>query len=72
MKGLTYAGFNVITLTGNHMWDAGVPGIEDTIAWLKEHNIAPVGSGVNIDEARRPARSTYGRCGRHKRITKYI
>ena len=31
MKGLTYAGFNVITLTGNHMWDAGVPGIEDTL-----------------------------------------
>jgi hypothetical protein len=55
MKGLTYAGFNVITLTGNHMWDAGVPGIEDTLAWLKGHNIFPVGTGMNIDEARRPA-----------------
>jgi poly-gamma-glutamate capsule biosynthesis protein CapA/YwtB (metallophosphatase superfamily) len=55
MRGLTYAGFNVITLTGNHMWDAGVPGIEDTITWLKEHNITPVGTGMNIDEARHPA-----------------
>jgi poly-gamma-glutamate synthesis protein (capsule biosynthesis protein) len=55
MRALTYAGFNVITLTGNHMWDAGIPGIEDTISWLKEHDIFPVGTGMNIDEARRPA-----------------
>lgn len=55
MNGLTFAGFNVITLTGNHLWDAGEPGIEDTIAWLKEHNIIPVGAGMNISEARRPA-----------------
>ena len=54
MRALTYSGFNVITLTGNHMWDAGVPGIEDTLAWLKAHDIAPVGTGMNIEEARRP------------------
>ena len=54
MRGLTFAGFNVITLAGNHMWDAGVPGIKDTIAWLRNNGIAYVGAGMNIDEARRP------------------
>ena len=54
MRGLTFAGFNVITLAGNHMWDAGIPGIEDTITWLRNHGIAYVGAGMNIDEARRP------------------
>ena len=29
---LASAGFNVITLAGNHVWDMGAPGIEDTIA----------------------------------------
>ncbi len=55
MRAYVYSGFNVITLTGNHMWDAGVPGIEDTLNWLKAHDISPVGTGMNIDEARRPA-----------------
>jgi hypothetical protein len=55
MSALTFAGFNVVTLAGNHIWDAGVPGIEDTIQWLRNHNITCVGAGLNISEARRPA-----------------
>ena len=52
---LASAGFNVITLAGNHVWDSGTPGIEDTIAGLRNYGIAGVGAGMNIDEARRPA-----------------
>lgn len=48
-------GFSVLTLAGNHLTDAGVAGIEDTIAWLDQHGMAHVGAGMNLDEARRPA-----------------
>ena len=55
ISALSFAGFNVITLAGNHCWDAGVPGIEDTLAGLRNANIVSVGLGMNIDEARTPA-----------------
>lgn len=55
LQGLTYAGFNIVTLAGNHVWDAGLPGIEDTINTIKSLGIAFVGAGMNIDEARKPA-----------------
>ena len=55
MSAIPFAGFNVITLAGNHVWDSGPPGIEDTIAGLQNYGIAVVGAGMNIEEARRPA-----------------
>lgn len=55
MKALADAGFNVITLAGNHVWDSGSPGIEDTIAGFAKLNISTTGAGMNIDEARKPA-----------------
>ena len=55
MSAIPFAGFNVITLAGNHVWDSGPPGIEDTITGLQSYGIAVVGAGMNIDEARRPA-----------------
>jgi poly-gamma-glutamate synthesis protein (capsule biosynthesis protein) len=55
LKALISAGFHVVTLAGNHIWDAGVAGIEDTIRWLRDHGIAFTGAGMNIEEARRPA-----------------
>jgi hypothetical protein len=48
----SFAGFDVLTLAGNHIWDAGVPGIEDTISELKKYKIAHVGAGMNIREAK--------------------
>ena len=36
---LASAGFNVITLATNHIWDMGVPGIEDTITGLRNYGI---------------------------------
>lgn len=55
MSAIPYAGFNAITLAGNHIWDSGPAGIEDTIAGLKNYGIAFCGAGMNIDEARQPA-----------------
>jgi poly-gamma-glutamate capsule biosynthesis protein CapA/YwtB (metallophosphatase superfamily) len=55
LEALKYAGFNVVTLAGNHVWDAGVPGIEDTLAWFRAHGIACAGAGMNLQEARQPA-----------------
>lgn len=55
MGALASAGFNVITLAGNHIFDMGTPGIEDTIVGLKKYGIEVVGAGMNIDEARKPA-----------------
>lgn len=55
MSAFAYAEFDVITLAGNHIWDSGAPGVEDTIAGLKGYGIAHTGAGMTIDEARVPA-----------------
>jgi hypothetical protein len=55
MSALDDAGFDVITLANCHTWDAGDPGVEDTIAGLQKYGIAHCGAGMNINEARRPA-----------------
>jgi poly-gamma-glutamate synthesis protein (capsule biosynthesis protein) len=55
IRALAVAGFNVITLAGNHIWDSGTPGIEDTVNGLRNFNIAHTGAGMNIEEARQPA-----------------
>jgi hypothetical protein len=55
MTGLVNAGFDVLTLAGNHVWDMGKPGIQDTLSWLEQKGIAATGAGMNLKEARRPA-----------------
>lgn len=49
------AGFDVGTFAGNHTFDQGQNGVEDTLAKLRELGIATAGAGMNIDEARKPA-----------------
>lgn len=56
MEGLIPAGFNVMTLAGNHVWDLGKPGIEDTTEWLRDRSVAITGAGLNLEEARIPAK----------------
>jgi poly-gamma-glutamate synthesis protein (capsule biosynthesis protein) len=48
-------GIGVATLAGNHIFDSGPNGVEDTITALHELGIATAGAGMTIDEARRPA-----------------
>jgi poly-gamma-glutamate synthesis protein (capsule biosynthesis protein) len=52
---LKRAGFHIVTLAGNHMFDAGPDGIEDTIAALREMGLETTGAGMNLAEARKPA-----------------
>jgi poly-gamma-glutamate synthesis protein (capsule biosynthesis protein) len=55
LEALAGAGLGVATLAGNHVYDSGPNGIEDTIAELRKLGIATAGAGMNIEEARRPA-----------------
>jgi poly-gamma-glutamate synthesis protein (capsule biosynthesis protein) len=55
LKALPAAGFHIITLAGNHVYDAGDVGIADTIQHSRDAGLLTVGSGSNITEARRPA-----------------
>ncbi|MGD9117694.1 MAG: CapA family protein [Dehalococcoidia bacterium] len=55
IKALQYAGFHVVSLASNHIWDSGIPGVEDTISGLRKHGIAFTGAGMTLEEARRPA-----------------
>lgn len=55
LSGLRDAGFAVCTLAGNHMFDRGRAGIEDTLSALHEQGVVTAGAGFDISEARMPA-----------------
>lgn len=55
LEALKNAGFHGVTLAGNHFFDAGKEGIEDTISKLQSLGIKTTGAGMNLDEARKPA-----------------
>ncbi len=55
IKGLAYAGFNVMSLANNHFLDAGYDALFDTINGLRDCGIGTCGAGANIMEAREPA-----------------
>ncbi|MCW9013025.1 MAG: CapA family protein [Gammaproteobacteria bacterium] len=50
---LKKAGFNIMNLANNHIMDYGVAGMTDTINALRAQNIHTVGTGMNLQEARR-------------------
>lgn len=55
---LARAGFDVISMAGNHVLDWGNEAFFETKAHLEGAGIAVVGAGRNISEARQPARFT--------------
>jgi poly-gamma-glutamate capsule biosynthesis protein CapA/YwtB (metallophosphatase superfamily) len=55
LAALARAGIRVATLAGNHIFDSGPAGVEDTLATLRGLGIATAGAGMNLEEARRPA-----------------
>jgi poly-gamma-glutamate synthesis protein (capsule biosynthesis protein) len=61
VEGLSFAGFDVLTVATNHAKDCGSAGgacdeaLLDTVANLRAAGIAPVGAGNNLQEARSPA-----------------
>ncbi|UJW30229.1 CapA family protein [Saccharothrix sp. AJ9571] len=52
---LAGAGFDVVTLAGNHIFDAGEVGVTDTVAHARAAGLVPVGAGADLAEARTPA-----------------
>lgn len=55
LEPLKDCGFNLCTTCGNHAHDNGVPGIVDTLELLRNLGIAVTGTGLNINEAKKPA-----------------
>ncbi len=55
IKGLAYAGFDVMSLANNHFLDAGYDALSDTIEGLRGCGIATCGAGPDIMAAREPA-----------------
>lgn len=63
LDAIARAGFDVVTLAGNHIADCGPAGIADTLAGLDRLGIAHTGAGPALAEARKPAFITRrGRC----------
>ncbi len=46
---------DIVTMAGNHIYDAKEAGIEDTLDWLDEHHIRHAGAGMDLDQARKGA-----------------
>jgi poly-gamma-glutamate synthesis protein (capsule biosynthesis protein) len=51
IKGLTYAGFDLVTLANNHFGNQGIAGMLYTMSFLKKKGIDYLGAGKNIEEA---------------------
>ena len=47
------AGFNMVTLANNHIFDFGQQGLEDTLKVLQKNGISHVGAGLTLLEAQR-------------------
>ena len=54
VSALTYAGFDVMSFANNHTLDRGEESFCETVDTLTRNNIAVVGAGRDIDEARKP------------------
>src|SRR3989344_4240990 len=51
IEGLTFAGFDVLSLANNHMWDYGREALIDTADRLRAAGIGTAGAGRNFNEA---------------------
>jgi len=54
IKGVKYAGFNIVNLANNHIMDFGEEVLRDAINLVRKNGIGYVGAGYNLEEARRP------------------
>lgn len=51
VEGLSAAGYSVMSIANNHIWDWGADALLDTVSLLKRADIMPVGAGADIREA---------------------
>jgi poly-gamma-glutamate synthesis protein (capsule biosynthesis protein) len=49
IAGLELAGVDVVSTANNHARDTGAHGVEFTVAWLRAHGIAPLGSAETAE-----------------------
>ncbi len=61
IEGLLFAGFDVVSVANNHMYDWGPEALLDTLRRLREAGIRPVGAGANDLEAHYPLLVDLGR-----------
>lgn len=54
VEGLTYAGFNVLSLANNHILEHGEKALLETMSILSQHNIKYIGVASNVTKAREP------------------
>ena len=54
VEGLKFAGFDILSLANNHIFDYGSTALLDTISYLGENNIDSVGAGKYFSEANQP------------------
>lgn len=53
-EALKEAGFDVMSIANNHILDYESPALLDTLVYLRQQGIDPVGAGKNLDEAVQP------------------
>ena len=54
LEGLTFAGFDVLSVANNHSLDYGMDALRNSMNRLKETGITPIGAGENKTEAYSP------------------
>ncbi|PIR89035.1 MAG: hypothetical protein COU07_03005 [Candidatus Harrisonbacteria bacterium CG10_big_fil_rev_8_21_14_0_10_40_38] len=54
IEGLLGAGFDIVSIANNHIWDWGFDAMSDTISLLEQNGIIPVGAGRTEYEANEP------------------
>ncbi len=54
-RALKHAGFDVVSFASNHCMDLGREAFFDTLEVLRQEQLAVVGAGANLQEARQPA-----------------
>ncbi len=60
LEGLKYAGFDVVSIANNHIWDYGKQAFKDTLTNLAESGITAIGGGENYEDAHTPKVVTVG------------
>ncbi len=60
LKAIADAGFDCVTLAGNHIADCGAQGIADTVEGLNREGVATCGAHADLNKARAPAILKHG------------
>ena len=61
LEGVKFAGFDIVSIANNHIWDYGRQAFNDTLGNLSKNGIVAVGGGANYTEAHSPKILTVGK-----------